>query len=175
MKHTLLNAFAGLVVGVVLVLGGAFLYARLGFIDPRADIPVSSLESSVAMKSLDASLGRRTPEMTNPLSAEDSNLAAGMKLFQLNCAGCHGDVSHPESPMARAFYPRPPQFQKEKPDMPENQNFYLIRHGIRYSGMPAWERSMSDKETWQVVTFLSHMDKLPPSVRSEWTRQSQAK
>jgi mono/diheme cytochrome c family protein len=52
--------------------------------------------------------------------------------------------------------------------MPENQNFYIIQHGIRLSGMPAWKQSLSEQQMSQVTTFLSHMDKLPPSVSDQW-------
>ena len=52
--------------------------------------------------------------------------------------------------------------------MPENQNFYIIQHGIRLSGMPAWKGTFSEQEIWQVTTFLSHMDKMSPQVATEW-------
>jgi mono/diheme cytochrome c family protein len=52
--------------------------------------------------------------------------------------------------------------------MPENQNFIIIQHGVRLSGMPAWNPTLSEQEIWQVTTFLSHMDKLPPQVSDEW-------
>src|SRR5487761_289476 len=38
-----------------------------------------------------------------------------------------------------------------------DQNFYIIQHGIRLSGMPAWKQSLSDQQIWQLTTFLSHM------------------
>lgn len=56
--------------------------------------------------------------------------------------------------------------------MPENQNFYIIQHGIRLSGMPAWKQALSEQEMWQVTTFLSHMDKLPPQVSAAWKTTS---
>ena len=52
--------------------------------------------------------------------------------------------------------------------MPEYQNFYIIQHGIRLSGMPASRNSFKEEEIWQVTTFLSHMDKLPPQVSDQW-------
>lgn len=162
------NFVIGFVVAIVLLGGGFYLYARLGFINPSADIPVSSFEASQAMAILDNSIGRRAPEMKNPLPADEENLAAGMKLYQSNCAGCHGDINHAESSLAESFYPRAPQFQHEAPDMPENQNFYLIKHGIRWSGMPAWKQSMADRQIWQVCAFLGHMNKLPPDVEQQW-------
>ena len=52
--------------------------------------------------------------------------------------------------------------------MPENQNFFIIQHGVRLSGMPAWNTILSEQQIWQVTTFLSHMDKLPAQVSDEW-------
>jgi predicted outer membrane protein len=66
--------------------------------------------------------------------------------------------------LADALYPRAPQFVEDAPDMPENQNFYIIQHGICLSGMTAWKQALSVRESWQVVTFLSRMDKLQPQV-----------
>ena len=67
-----------------------------------------------------------------------------------------------------ALYPRAPLFVKDAPDMPENQNFYIIDHGVRLSGMPAWKKVLNEQQIWQVTTFLSHMDKLPPEVLKQW-------
>jgi mono/diheme cytochrome c family protein len=145
-----------------------YVYARLGFISPRADIPVSSLEANQAMAVLDSSIGRRAPDTKNPIPADDANLTEGMKLYQTNCAGCHGDINHADSALAESFYPRAPQFQHDKPDMEENENFYLIKHGIRWSGMPAWKSLMTDQQIWQVCAFLDHLDKLPTPVEQQW-------
>jgi mono/diheme cytochrome c family protein len=158
----------GFIAAVVIVLLAEFLWVRLGFIDPRADVPENVLERRVAMPSLDASLDRYASEARNPVAATDDNLLAGMKIYQTNCAGCHGDIHQPRGASGNAFYPRAPQFMEDSPDMPENQNFYVIQHGIRLSGMPAWESSLKEQEMWQVTTFLSHMDKLPPQISEQW-------
>jgi mono/diheme cytochrome c family protein len=164
MRSFLIGVLAGV---VVLVLAG-FSYVRFGLVDSRADIPVNGIEQKIAMPSLDASVDRHAPEIKNPVDATDANLSAGMKIYQTNCASCHGDVSHPEGALADALYPRAPQFVRDSSDMPENQNFYIIQHGIRLSGMPAWRLSLSDQQMWQVTTFLNHMDKLPTEVSEQW-------
>jgi mono/diheme cytochrome c family protein len=141
---------------------------RFGFVDPRADAQPGSLETKLAMPALDASVDRRTPNTKNPIQPTDENLLGGMKIYQANCSGCHGDISHPHLEFGDAFYPRAPQFVEDAPDMTENQNFFIIQHGVRLSGMPAWKTSLKDSEVWQVTTFLSHMDKLPPRVLDAW-------
>jgi thiosulfate dehydrogenase len=158
----------GFVVGVVVLLVATFVYIRFGFADPRADIPVGTLETKIAMPALDAAVDRRAPEVHNPLQAADENLLAGMRTYQSNCASCHGDVQHHQALLADALYPRAPQFTQDPPDMPENQNFYIIQHGIRFSGMPAWKGALTEDQIWQLTAFLSHMDRLPPDVLMKW-------
>ncbi len=162
------NFWLGFAIAIVMVFLAGFLSIRFGFIDPRADIPVSSLEKKIAMPSLDAAIDRRAPETQNPIHPTDANLVAGMKIYQVNCASCHGDIRSPHGMFAAALYPRAPQFVEDGPDMPENQNFYIIQHGIRLSGMPAWKQNLNEQEIWQVTTFLSHMDKLPPQISDQW-------
>ena len=164
----MLKCLLGFAVAVVVVLALGFCYLRFGFVDPRADIPVAWLESKIAMPALDAAVDRRAPEAHNPLQPTDNNLIAGMKTYEINCASCHGDILHPHAQLAEALYPRAPQFVEDAPDMPENQNFYIIQHGVRLSGMPAWKEALSAQEIWQVTIFLSHVDKMPPAVLAEW-------
>lgn len=164
----MLKFLLGFALAVVVVLACGFCYVRFGFVDPRADMPINWFESKVAMPALDASVDKRAPDAHNPVQPTDANLIAGMKIYQSSCAGCHGDVQHAHSGFGDAFYPRAPQFVEDAPDMPENQNFYIIQHGVRLSGMPAWKGVLKEDEIWQVTTFLSHMDKLPPQVATEW-------
>jgi mono/diheme cytochrome c family protein len=156
------------VVGIIVIAAVAFCYLRFGFADSRADIGMNSLEMAIAMPSLDASVDRAAPKVQNPVPSTDANLIAGMKIYQTNCASCHGDIHQPHGMFADALYPLAPQFVEDAPDMPENQNFYIVQHGIRLSGMPAWTKVLSEHEMWQVTTFLSHMEKLPPQVIDAW-------
>jgi len=158
----------GFLVAVVFSAIAVFSFLRFGMMDPRADMPVNAMERGMAMPSLDASIERRAPKMKNPVPLTDENLAAGMKVYQNNCALCHGDIHQRRARLADTLYPRPPQFVEDAADMPPNQNFYIIQHGIRMSGMPGWKDALSPQEMWQVTGFLSHMDNLSPTVATNW-------
>ncbi|MDE3153418.1 MAG: cytochrome c [Gemmatimonadota bacterium] len=158
----------GFVAATILIPAAAVTYVRLGFVDPRADIPVSAIEQRIAMPSLDASVERRAPRGAFDRDASDTALVAGMKTYEAHCASCHGDGARPDAALATALYPRPPQFVREAPDMPAHENFYIIKHGIRMSGMPAWGHVLSDREMRELTAFLSHMDRLPAPVDSDW-------
>jgi thiosulfate dehydrogenase len=164
----MIKFFLGFVAAIALAVLAGFCYVRFGFVDPRADIQPGSLEENLAMPALDASVDRRAPAIKNPIQPTEENLLSGMKIYQTACSGCHGDISHRHQSFGDSFYPRAPQFMEDAPDMPENQNFYIIEHGIRLSGMPGWKTALKESEIWQVTTFLSNLNKLPPRVLDGW-------
>jgi mono/diheme cytochrome c family protein len=135
-----------------------------------ANVPLSRLDSEVASTAIHASVARHAPEVKNPIPSTDTNLLDGARLYRDKCADCHGRPDNPESDYGRSFYPPAPQFMKVRPHLSDNQTFYIIRCGVRRTAMPAWGKIMADSEIWQVVTFLDHLDTLPPAVAEELHR-----
>src|SRR5690348_5914118 len=107
------------------------------------------------MRALDASLEKGSGKLSNPIDPKDAAaLAAGKKIYADNCAGCHGGAKGPSS-FGSGFYPRVPQFFQEGSDVEPNEAYAAIHDGIRYSGMPAWQRQLDDKQIWQVANFVA--------------------
>ncbi len=150
---------------VILILALGVLFAYMGFVDMRADNPPSKIERTIAGHAMDANVARAAPKLTNPVTANEANLVAGAHLYRDNCAVCHGDPVHPKAPLAESLNPPAPQFMTDMADMPENQNFYILQHGIRWTGMPGWKNVLSDQQIWGLVTFLSHMNDLSPATK----------
>jgi thiosulfate dehydrogenase len=163
--------FWGVFLTIVLILVGAYLVVKLGYINFAADQEAPAIERHIAMVASDASMERRAPAIQNPLTPTEDTLVAGAKLYRDNCAGCHGSSANPDAAMGHAFNPPAPQFMSDSADMADNENFYIIQHGIRWTGMPSWKSKFNDTQVWQLVTFLKKMDKLPPSAEKE-IRQS---
>ncbi len=164
------NFVAGIVATLIVFTFGGWLYLRLGYADLRANLPRSWLESQLASTALNASAARHAPPQPNPIAPTEANLLDGARLYRDKCADCHGRPDNPASDYGASFNPRAPQFIQAHPRLPENQEFYLIKNGVRRSAMPAWGNIMADSEIWQVVTFLNHLDNLPPSVQEELHR-----
>jgi mono/diheme cytochrome c family protein len=53
----------------------------------------------------------------------------------------------------------------------DSQLFWVIKHGIRNTGMPAWGSMLSDEEIWQLVSLLKNSQDLPPSVEAQWNER----
>ena len=154
---------------LVLVLAGYGL-AVLGFFPTNADAIPSAFERRIAMTAVDASMERRAPRVNNPVPPLDENLIEGMKVYAMNCALCHGTLDNKPSPLEKSFYPAPPQLILDPLDDPEWHTYYAIRTGVRYSGMPSWNKALSEEEMWKVTAFISRIQKLPPAVQDYWKK-----
>ncbi|HEX3233102.1 MAG TPA: cytochrome c [Gemmatimonadales bacterium] len=161
---TLAGAVGGLVIFGVTV----FLTLYGGLWRMEADATPSWIESRIAKMALNASLARRAPHLANPFPPSDSNLAAGMRIYRNNCAGCHGGANRKPAPFGLGFYPPAPQLVLHPTRREEDQVFYLVRNGIRRTGMTAWSKIMSDDDVWRVVGFVSRIDSLPGPIDSAW-------
>lgn len=164
---------AGVIATIVIALVAGYLLLRSGFIPANADAKPGGLELWAAGTSLDATLSRQAPTGPNPVALTDANLIQGISLYGQHCAICHGTSAGAASasPIAKGLYPAPPQLADEGvEDDPEGESFWKIKHGIRLTGMPAWGRSLNDRQIWTLALFLKHMDKLPPPAKQAWAQ-----
>jgi mono/diheme cytochrome c family protein len=164
------NFILGVVI-TLLVLGlGGLAAAMLGFLPTTADATPPRIERRIAMSAVDASMERHAPRVTNPVPSTDDNLIDGMKIYVMNCAGCHGTLDNKPNSFAGSFYPPVPQLISHPMDDPEWHIYYAVRTGIRYTGMPAWNKTLTEQEMWKVTAFLSRIEKLPPAVQEYWKK-----
>ena len=166
------NFVLGVVVTLLVIVVGVGSYLMLGLMRTNADATPPRLEMRIAMSALDASIDRHAPHVTNPIPPTDDNLIAGIKIYTMNCAGCHGGLDNKPSPLQNRFYPPAPQLILHPMDDPEWHIFYAVRTGIRYTGMPSWTNMLSEEDMWKVTAFLSHLEKLPPTVQDYWKKST---
>lgn len=158
----------GVIVTIVVLFGIGLAIADLGFLPTSADATPSTGERRMAMSALDASMERHAPRINNPVAATDENLIDGMKIYTMNCALCHGTMDMKPSVLEHSMYPQPPQLLLDPLDDPEWHIYFAIRTGVRYAGMPAWNKALSEQDMWKVTAFLSRVDKLPPAAIQYW-------
>jgi mono/diheme cytochrome c family protein len=163
MGKFVLGAVFGVIVLMVVVVG----YFLSGLAPVATDAPPMPLEKFLAKKALHAVLDRDMPK-TVPIPANEPNYLAGAQVYKDNCAVCHGLPGQPATAIARGMFPKPPELMKGKgvTDDEPGETYWKVAHGIRLTGMPGFQGSLTDTQTWQVSLLLANADKLPDSVKA---------
>lgn len=165
--------FLGVVVSIAAAIAGAYFCVTSGALPAGQDVKPGALERWAAKKSLRATIAREARGLKSPLPSTDDNLAAGIALYVAHCQICHGGPAGAPSAVARGLTPDAPQLAKHGvEDDPEGMIYWKIAHGIRFTGMPAFRQSLSDREMWQITLFARRMNALPPGARQAWAAGS---
>jgi cytochrome c553 len=93
-----------------------------------------------------------------PPPLDDPNLyMLGAAHFHAGCAYCHGAPGTPISPVAQRMLPPPPDLSGVTKPWKDRELFWIVKHGIKYTGMPAWVSQHRDDEVWALVAFLKRL------------------
>ncbi len=159
---------AGFVIGIVVVLAGAYLFLTQGGMPVATRGQPLPLERFLASRALHVAMAKDAGR-PSPLPANEANLLAGAKVYRSDCAACHGLGDGAKRPaIAAGMYPHPPlllQPDQGVTDDPVGETFWKVQNGIRLSGMPSFEGVLSTDEMWQVSMLLQQADHLPAAVQ----------
>jgi thiosulfate dehydrogenase len=156
---------SGLIVGICLPILAAYLFVRLGGMPVPTKGPPLPLEKAIARMALHVAMDPEAGK-PSPLPTDEANLLAGAKVYQTQCAVCHGTLGRPESSIAKGMFPHPPQLlppKKGVTDDPVGEIYWKVKNGIRLTGMPGYTDTLTDTELWQVSLMLLHAKELPAS------------
>jgi mono/diheme cytochrome c family protein len=164
--------FAGGAAAVVAIAAlGAYGALATGLVPANADAQPSAFERWAARLSLHATVSREAGSLADPLTSDVATLHAGLKLYGSNCMVCPGAADGKASNVAMGLYQGAPQLGRHGvEDDPEGETYWKIAHGIRLTGMPSFDKTLTQTQLWQLATFLKHMDALPPEVSAEWKK-----
>ncbi len=164
-----MRTFATLFFGIVLGAAALALSVYFYFVSGRAPVATSAppmpFEKRLAHQALNARIDREMPK-TVPIPSDETNLAAGARLYRDHCAVCHGLPGQKQTPIAAGMYPVPPKLTEGKgvTDDEPGESYWKVTNGIRLTGMPGFRPALSETQLWQVSLLVAHADKLPPSV-----------
>lgn len=157
-----LTALAGAFLVMTLI---GILMIRMGLVPINADVAPSSLENKIFPLVVRASIARRLSEQPSTTATGDDT-AAGAEIYKGMCAQCHGQLNGRASVLGASFYPPAPQLAGRGTSYSEPEIFWIVKHGIRNTGMPAWRNLLSDEGIRQVAAFIKKLDSLPTAMDS---------
>ncbi len=158
---------AGLLLGLLVVPFGLYIYLSGSGVPVAASDSDMPFENYFAHKALNARIARDMPKIV-PIQATEPNYLAGADLYKQHCAVCHGLPLSPKTAIATGMYPHPPLLFEGKgvTDDEPGESYWKIFNGIRLSGMPSFNKSLSETQMWQIALLVANADKLPSSAKA---------
>jgi thiosulfate dehydrogenase len=156
----------GIIVGVAVVIGGVYAYFMYGLAPVATSAQPMPFERQFAKAALHAHVNREMPKDV-PLPWDEANLVAGAQVYKQNCAVCHGLPGQDQTPIAKGMFPQPPKLMEGigVTDDPPQESFWKVQNGIRMTGMPGFQSTLTAPQLWQVSLMLANANKLPQSAK----------
>ncbi|MBU0422010.1 c-type cytochrome, partial [Acinetobacter baumannii] len=98
------------------------------------------------------SIAARATSLTIPDLSDEQRILRGAGQYAAMCANCHSAPGKPDTELGEGLYPKPPNLYQTSLDA--KTIFWVTKHGIKMTGMPAWGRSHDDDTIWNVVAFV---------------------
>ncbi len=141
--------------GLIVVSGYAFIQRSSGF---RAKDSPPALEQWFARTARGLAMPTAAKALTNPVKSSDVSLDEARAHWADHCAGCHANNGSGEIEMGQNMYPPPPDMrQSSTQQLTDGELFFIIKNGIRMTGMPAWGGPGEDEDSWKLVHFIRHL------------------
>jgi mono/diheme cytochrome c family protein len=153
----------GLVIGALaLLIGAAVVAIYAGLYNIAADIPhtqpVYWLLDTIRQRSVIA----RARDIVVPNDLDDAKrISRGAGQYAEMCSGCHLAPGLKRTEISQGLYPRAPELRR-KTDLTPAERFWIVKHGIKMTGMPAWGVTHDDELLWDVVAFVRKLPDLTP-------------
>ena len=156
----------GLILGLLVIPACVYLYFSSGSAPVATSAPPMPFEKTFARMALHARMEKEMPKSV-PITADEAGYVAGAQVYKEHCAVCHGVAGQPQTAIAKGMFPKPPVLLEGKgvTDDSPGETYWKVAGGIRMTGMPGFDKSLSTTQMWQVSLLLANADKLPKSVK----------
>jgi mono/diheme cytochrome c family protein len=151
----------------VVILIGATIFVVSGFYDVSATVPHWRMTIWIMEQARTRSIRAHAAEIAVPPNLDNpARIETGVEHFAAHCALCHGAPGVPRGELAQGLYPRPPDLARATRLYSPGELFWILKHGIKMTGMPAWS-AHGDAELWATVAFL---EKLPGMTERDYAK-----
>ena len=168
MKPWMRTAGITLATAAAAALTGALALVYSGWYDSSATHPHTAPMNSVMDVALQRSISVRAARVSVPPLDDPQQAIDGFRLFRAHCVQCHGAPGVPPEPFAMGLMPPPASLVDTARHWPAAEVYWVVRQGIKMTGMPAWQYRISDEDIWNVVAFMRVLPTLSPADYQAW-------
>jgi mono/diheme cytochrome c family protein len=140
---------------------GAGLFIESGLYNIGADEHHTKLTLAIIEQLRERSIAVRDRSIAAQPAASPESIKAGAVRYAALCVGCHLAPGVTKSDIRPGLYPHPPSLAQGEVQNPQRA-FWIVKHGIKMTAMPAWGKTLDDAAIWEVVAFVQAMPNLTP-------------
>jgi mono/diheme cytochrome c family protein len=140
------------------VLSAAFIFS--GIYDVAASKPEYPVVAWVLSTTMERSVRMHAESINVPPGYEDISVNEGFVSYQKFCQACHGAPGVQSSDVGKGLNPRPPDLKKTLDEWNNEEVFWVVKNGIRMTGMPSFGKTHEDAEIWPVVAFAKKLKEI---------------
>jgi mono/diheme cytochrome c family protein len=156
-----------LIAGVILTLAlfgaGGLLVVEAGLFDARASTPHGPIMAWATHTTMIHAMKRTAAGVQAPAAFTPRQTIAGLQLYESDCMECHGGPGVARAAWVQGMNPSPPFLLDASRRWTRGQLFWVVKNGVKMTGMPAWGASQSDTQIWDLVAFLEAMSEMKPA------------
>ena len=141
---------------VAVVVGLVVMFS--GVIDVGATNPHNPITQFVLSTTMDNSVRAHAKGIAAQPLDDPKMIMEGFRHYREMCVGCHLAPGIDSTEISEGLMPRPPKLQEAVEEWTPEELFWVTKHGVKMTGMPAWGPTHSDAKIWDIVAFL---EKLP--------------
>jgi mono/diheme cytochrome c family protein len=161
-------AIAAALAAVIMIQSGAYDVAAThkdpGFVD--------AILNHTSDRSVETRMG--SIEVPANLGADSTSLLVGAALYDATCAQCHGSPAHDRNDIGQGLNPEPPHIRDAANDPGNKHTFWVAKHGIKMTGMPAFGPTHDDTTLWDVVAFMDRFPHMTAAQYEAWVAAAKA-
>ena len=147
---------------------GAFGFIKSGIYNVGAARPHTKFTFWVTNETMTHSVKRHARGIVAPANVSAGQVMRGYCAYEAHCVACHGAAGVARQRWASGMEPQPPYLLDATQKFTPAELFWIVRNGIKMTGMPSWKDSLTDAQVWEVVAWLEASRKLPPQTYVEW-------
>jgi mono/diheme cytochrome c family protein len=139
---------------IVLTVGIGLIIVYSGVWNVAADRPHYFPVGWLADTTMEHSVRAHADHPQHPSLSDPQLIDTGAHHYREMCEGCHGAPGVERAEVGKGLNPEPPDLAKTVPQWSAEELFWIVKHGIRMTGMPAWGATHTDDKLWAIVAFL---------------------
>lgn len=149
-----------ILIAIATVLSGIAVFIFSGVYDVSADTPHWSITERIIEVTRNRAITARSGDIRVPDLTDEQLVLKGAGQYATMCAGCHLAPGVNRSEIRPGLYPQPPNLSTQA--FGPRTVFWVTKHGLKMSGMPAWGLGHDDATIWSIVAFVQKLPGMSP-------------